>query len=82
MIQEFGPRENVWIARIRNSVSLGRGSCSTVDECMTDDDELREFLLDFDSFEEAWALLIDVEEIHWERSGIPWSASEEDFPTS
>ena len=77
-MKEFGPRENVWVARIRNSVSLGTGSCSTVDECLTDE-ELREELREFDTFKEAWDFLIECEEIHWERCGIPWEPSKESF---
>lgn len=81
MIQEFKSREHVWVARIRNSVTFGAGSCSTVDECMTDG-ELLEFLTEdggFEDFDSVWAMLVDLEEIHWERSGIPWEVSEETF---
>ena len=67
-----------WVTKIRASNTLGRGSCSTVDECMTDD-ELKAELSDFTSFKQAWAFLIEVEEIHWERCGISWSPSEESF---
>lgn len=66
-----------WLERIRNSNTFGRGSCSTVDEAM-EDSELMEFLEDFDTYEEAWDMLVTVEEVHWERSGyFDWAPSEE-----
>ncbi len=65
-----------WVEKIRNSNSLGEGSCSSVDECMTDS-ELREELEDFTTFEEAWNWLVEMEKVFWERSGIPWEPKEE-----
>jgi len=46
------------------------------------DGELLEFLTEdggFEDFDSVWAMLVDLEEIHWERSGIPWEVSEETF---
>ena len=65
-----------WIERIRNSKTFGRGSCSTVDECMSDS-ELREELARFSSFTEAWDSLVELEEIHWDMVGIPWKPVKE-----
>ena len=66
---------SLWVTQIRNSETFGRGSCTTVDEA-TEDSELRAFLNDYDTFEEAWAMLVAVEEIHWERCGISWDKPE------
>jgi len=66
-----------WIGRIRASQTFGRGSCTSVDEAMTDE-ELREFLEDFSSFDSAWDFLVGMEETFWDRAGIAWSPSAED----
>jgi hypothetical protein len=63
---------DAWVARFRESKTFGRGSCSTVDECMTDA-ELREALEPYTTFSDAWALMVEVEHIHWERSGLDWN---------
>lgn len=66
-----------WVERFRNSKTFGRGSCSTIDECMSDE-ELLEDLQNFETFEDAWSLYVEVEQIHWERSGIfDWKPKDE-----
>jgi hypothetical protein len=66
-----------WLKKIRESNTFGRGTCTTVDEAM-EDHELMEFLVDFETYEEAWDMLVAVEEIHWERCGIfDWAPKEE-----
>lgn len=76
-MKQFGAREDVWVARLRASNTFGRGSCTSVDEAMTDS-ELREFLEDFPDFDSAFRMLVEVEEIFWERAGIAWKPSAED----
>ncbi len=65
-----------WVAKIRETETFGKGSCSTVDECMSDS-ELTEFLADFETFDEAWGMLCDIEETHWDRCGIAWECPKE-----
>lgn len=65
------PDRKKWLKRIRESETFGRGSCTTVDEAM-EDSELMEFLEGFEDFDKAWAMLCDVEAVHWERCSINW----------
>jgi len=66
----------MWAQRFRKSKTFGIGSCSTVDEAM-EDSELIEALNDHTSFEAAWNFMCEVEETHWEMSGISWTRPEE-----
>jgi len=70
-IQVFEAERREWVKRLRASKTFGRGSCTSVDEAHTDD-ELLESLADFDTYEEAWDLFCEVEEIFWEHQGMSW----------
>lgn len=65
-----------WVERFRQSETFGRGSCTTVDEAMTDA-ELLESLMDHDSFQEAWDFQVMIEQTFWDRQGIAWKPSGE-----
>ena len=67
--------KTVWAKRFRDSETFGKGSCTTVDEAM-EDSELLEALNDYDTFEEAWGTMCDIEETHWDRCNIAWKRPE------
>jgi hypothetical protein len=69
------PNRADWLRRIRESETFGPSSCTTVSEANTDA-ELLETLQRYDTFVEAWRMLVACEEIHWNRCGMDWSPSE------
>ena len=64
------------VERIRVHPKLGRGTCSTYDECYTDE-ELQEYVDEYyagKSFDEIVKGLMEDEVWYWERQGIDFLA--------
>jgi len=70
------PKE--FIAFIRSSKTLGRGSCSHVDEANTDAELLEEIvrIREIDpgmTPRDVWEWLLEMELLLWERANIAWT---------
>lgn len=69
-------RRQRWVSYLRESEVFGRGSCTRVDEAMTDEELLQEIIdCNYLSYEECFADLIDIEQVFWEQQGIDWKPS-------
>lgn len=58
---------------VRNSAALGRGSCSSVDECQSDEELLVEYTEAFKNGETAKQIIewsATIEQVFWEREGL------------
>lgn len=58
---------------VRASKALGRGSCSTIDECYSDEDLLEEYKTELGNGSTPskivkWA--VELEGVYWERQGL------------
>lgn len=75
-------RANNLLKIVRASKALGHGSCSTIDECYSDEDLIDEYETDlFTGKTERqiveWA--IEMEQVYWERNGLfKWKEEHQD----
>lgn len=61
------------LATVRASKALGHGSCSSVDECDTDEALLEQYTESFENGESAEQIIkftLNVEQCFWERNGL------------